>query len=76
MKIHRRYRELLTLETAILTEKDPVVQTHLRKEFDSIEAVVNQMKVKASFADQYYGLRGHIGYVRNIIENQIAAKSR
>ena len=30
-----------------------------------IEREVNKMKVPASFGDQFYGLRGHIGFVRN-----------
>ncbi len=70
MKIHQRYRELLTMEQAFLVEKDPLRKSQLSKEFDRIEKAVNRMEVKAAFADQYYGLRGHIDYVRNIIENQ------
>jgi len=31
---------------------------------DGIEQAVNTMKVPASFADQFYGLHGHIGFVR------------
>jgi hypothetical protein len=31
---------------------------------DHIEEAVNRMKVPASFADQFYGLRGHIVFVR------------
>jgi hypothetical protein len=31
---------------------------------DNIEEAVNRMKVPASFADQFYGLRGHITFVR------------
>ena len=72
VKIYQRYRDLLTMEQAFLAEKDPIKKDHLRKVFDHIEDAVNQMKVKASFADQYYGLRGHIDYVRNIVENSKA----
>jgi hypothetical protein len=31
---------------------------------DEIEHAVNKMKVPASFADQFYSLRGHIDFVR------------
>jgi hypothetical protein len=31
---------------------------------DHIEHEVNRMKVPASFADQFYGLREHIAFVR------------
>jgi hypothetical protein len=32
---------------------------------DAIEVAVKTMKVPASFADQFYGLRGHIDFVRS-----------
>jgi hypothetical protein len=32
---------------------------------DQIEAGVNHMKVPASFADQFYALRGYVAFVRN-----------
>ena len=39
----------------------------LLRRLDEIEASVNQLKVPASFADQFYGLRGHIGFVRQMV---------
>jgi len=38
--------------------------TCLLKRLDDIEEAVHKMKVPASFADQFYGLREHIGFVR------------
>jgi hypothetical protein len=37
----------------------------LMERLDTIEEAVNRMKVPASFADQFYDLRGHIIFVRN-----------
>jgi len=36
----------------------------LLKRLDEIEAEVNKMKMPLSFADQFYVLRDHIGFVR------------
>ena len=37
----------------------------MRARLDHIEEEVNKMKVPGSFADQFYGLRGDIGFVRD-----------
>jgi len=34
------------------------------KQLDDIEMEVNKMKVPLAFADQFYALRDHIGFVR------------
>lgn len=67
LKIRRRYRELLALEQELLEETDPEKRNQLRLEFDRIEESVNKMKIRAAFADQVYGLRGHIDYVRRLV---------
>lgn len=69
-KIHRHYRDLLSVEQKFLRERNVNKQELLRQEFDRIEEAVNRMKVRASFADQFYGLRGHIDYVRQIVESK------
>ena len=66
--IYQRYRELLSLERVYTAEKDPHRQEELRKNFDRIEEKVNRMKFKSRYADQIYGLRGHIDYVRRLVE--------
>ncbi len=67
LRIRKRYRELRLLEQDFLLEKDPARKDELRRHFDRIEDEVNQMRVRASFADQFYMLRGHIDYVRRIV---------
>ena len=65
LKIFRWYRALLVLER----ESSGPLTTDKRKEvmarLEHIEKSVNVMKVPASFADQFYGLRGHIDFVRD-----------
>jgi hypothetical protein len=67
IKIRRRYRELLELEQDFLHEKDARKRAKMRDHFDRIEETVNKMNVRAAFADQFYGLRGHIDYVRQLV---------
>jgi hypothetical protein len=69
-KIYQRYRELLILENRIVREKNTSELEALRARFDHIQDSVNRMKIPAAFADQFYGLRGHIDYVRSLVENR------
>lgn len=66
LRINRWYRELLALERNAAGEMTPGKRQHLVKELDHIEHEVNKMKVPASFADQFYNLRGHIIFVRQL----------
>jgi hypothetical protein len=65
LRLYRWYRALLTLEGELLA--DPVAgnRADLLARLDAIEVAVKTMKVPASFADQFYGLRGHIDFVRS-----------
>ena len=67
MKIRRHYRDLLDIERRFFQAPDRFAQEHLRQDFDRIEKAVNRMKVRPAFADQFYGLRGHIDYVRSLV---------
>lgn len=65
LRIYRWYRKLLVLEREIAHDAaSPAEQAALLKRLNEIENVVIRMKVPASFADQFYSLRGHIDYVR------------
>jgi hypothetical protein len=66
LKIRKYYRELLSLEQSYL-QADAARQEELRREFDRIEESINRAKIRAAFADQFYGLRGHINYVRGLV---------
>jgi hypothetical protein len=64
MRIYRWYRQLLALEQNIIGQVDMDKRNELLARLDQIEQAVNNMKVPASFADQFYVLRGHVGFVR------------
>lgn len=65
MKIFRWYRQLLALEQDMADKPDDEKLQALKARLDQIEQAVNTMKISASFADQFYILRGHIAFVRN-----------
>ena len=65
LRIYRWYRALLTLEKEIQASLNPGNRQLLLTRLDQIEEGVNHMKVPASFADQFYALRGYIAFVRN-----------
>jgi hypothetical protein len=58
---------LLALEREVQTQEARNHPEEFLARLDKIEIAVNKMKVPASFADQFYGLRGHIGFVRERI---------
>ena len=65
LRIYRWYRALLSLERDALGEVTPEKSKELLARLDHIEEEVNKMKVPASFADQFYALRGDIRFVRD-----------
>lgn len=64
LRIYRWYRKLLVLERELALDLSPAQQEDLLRQLNEIEKVVKHMKVPASFANQFYGLREHIDYVR------------
>ena len=73
LRIRRRYRALLRLEEKFMYEKDTEKLKELYSQFEAIERDVQQMRVKAIFADQFYMLRSHIDYVRRLMMSKMGA---
>jgi hypothetical protein len=48
----------------MITQTGADQQKELLARLDQIVQTVDSMKVPASFADQFYVLRGHVGFVR------------
>jgi hypothetical protein len=67
--IYRWYRELLALERDMMAGAAPDKREALLGRIGQIEAEVNKMKVPASFADQFYVLRGHIIFVHEQLKS-------
>ena len=71
MRIYRWYRLLLALEQEMIVQLAPEKQEEFIGRLNHIEGQVNKMKVPASFADQFYVLRGHISFVRGRLMDSI-----
>jgi hypothetical protein len=69
LTIYRWYRALLKVERDLAGGMTDAKRGSLRHRLDQIERSVNQLKVPASFAGQFYGLREHVGIVRNRLRN-------
>ncbi len=69
-RIYRWYRALLVLEKELFREPDQGKRQALLHRLDEIQIEVNKMKVPAFLADQFYGLRGHIDFVRQMMTNK------
>lgn len=68
-RIYRWYGKLIALERAMLSGPAPGEREALLRRLDEIEADVNRMKPPLPFADQFYVLRDHIGFVRERYRN-------
>jgi TRAP transporter TAXI family solute receptor len=73
LRIYRCYRPLLRLEREVHSPVTPEEAEELRARLDEIEADVNALKVPASFAYQFYALRGHVNFVRKRLQAVTAA---
>jgi hypothetical protein len=71
-RIYRWYGALLGLERDALRNSTPDRREELLKRLDDIETGVNNMKVPLTFADQFYVLREHIGFVRDRLTVNVA----
>jgi hypothetical protein len=64
LRILRWYRALLVLESDLSLHPTSEKRDELMNRLNHIGQAVNNMQVPASFADQFYSLRGHIAIVR------------
>jgi hypothetical protein len=69
--IYRWYRALLIVEKDLTGQVSPEKRTELIERLNQIDQAVNIMKVPASFAEQFYVLRGHIDFVRERLREKM-----
>ncbi|GLU30563.1 TAXI family TRAP transporter solute-binding subunit [Trinickia caryophylli] len=63
-RIYRWYGALIAIERAALGDASESERAALLERLDAIEAAVNRLKMPLAYADQFYVLREHIGFVR------------
>ena len=69
-RVYRWYGQLRSVEQAIEDVPEPQqreVYAHQLSRLNEIEEKVNQISIPLSFAEELYGLRSHINFVRNRI---------
>jgi TRAP-type uncharacterized transport system substrate-binding protein len=64
-RLYRWYGALMAVEADMLGEPTAQQREELLKRIDVIEVTVNKSKMPVFIADQVYGLRAHIGFVRD-----------
>ena len=74
LRIYRWYRALLVLERDLVAQQATGEREKILEQLDHIEEQVKKMKVPASFADQFYVLRGHIDFVRDRLLKNMQAR--
>jgi TRAP transporter TAXI family solute receptor len=75
-RVYRWYGQLRTVEQeleAAQGEGRGEVCAGLLKRLDEIEEMVNQISIPLAFADGLYGLRSHINFVRQRVQNAMSA---
>lgn len=63
-RIYRWYGALIGIERAALNDTSEGEREALLDKLDAIEAAVHRLKTPLAYADQFYVLREHIGFVR------------
>ena len=68
LRIYRCYRPLLRLERDAAGTLTPERARELLGRLAEVDAIVERLRVPASFADQFYELRVHLAFVRQRLE--------
>jgi hypothetical protein len=69
-RIYRWYGALITIERAALSEATAEEREALLQQLDHIEESVNRLKMPLAYADAFYVLREHVGFVRTRLTGQ------
>jgi NMT1-like family len=69
-RIYRWYGALIAIERGALNETSAEERQSLIDKLDEIEESVNGLKMPLAYADQFYVLREHIGFVRQRLMQQ------
>ncbi|VVD62533.1 TAXI family TRAP transporter solute-binding subunit [Pandoraea terrigena] len=72
-RLYRWYGALIALEREALADDAHTEYRNLRHRLDAVEAAVNRLKIPLAYADQFYVLREHIGFVRHRLDAMNAA---
>lgn len=63
-RIYRYYGALIAIERGALADSSDAERKQLFAELDQIEASLNRLRMPLAYADAFYVLREHVGFVR------------
>lgn len=63
-RVYRWYGSLIAIERTAMSDSTPEEREKLLHQLDHIEDSVNRLKMPLAYADAFYVLREHIGFVR------------
>jgi TRAP transporter TAXI family solute receptor len=73
LRFYHCYRRLIRIEREVFGELTGEQRQDLLRRLDELEDAVYKLKVPASFADQFYALRGYIMFVRGRLNKPASA---
>lgn len=68
-RIYRYYGALIALERGALVDSTEDQRRSLFRQLDQIEESLNQLRMPLAYADAFYVLREHVGFVRDRLES-------
>ncbi|QCP52728.1 C4-dicarboxylate ABC transporter substrate-binding protein [Trinickia violacea] len=75
-RIYRYYGALIAIERSVLDGATEDERQQLMAELDDIEDSLNHLRMPLAYADAFYVLREHVGFVRAHLNNPQWAKAR
>jgi hypothetical protein len=64
-RIYRNYGSLIAIEREALKDPSQAQRDALVEELDQIEDSLNSLRMPLAYADAFYVLREHVGFVRS-----------
>ena len=68
-RIYRYYGALISIERSVLDGATEDERRQLLEELDDIEDALNRLRMPLAYADAFYVLREHVGFVRTHLNN-------
>jgi len=75
-RIYRWYGKLIAIERGALAESSQPERSALLEQLDQIEESINQLKMPLAYADAFYVLREHVGFVRSRLTGTMERRSQ
>jgi hypothetical protein len=74
-RIYRWYGKLIAIERGVMADASHEERNVLLEQLDQIEESINQLKMPLAYADAFYVLREHVGFVRSRLTGAIGRRS-